>query len=89
MSATIGTKQPVPSEFRHDVLQIRRVLDRRRGDADELATDSNEIERLFDGFSGVHRVAGEHGLLHDGMVAPDDDPPCAGSPMTTSRVFRR
>ena len=61
-------------QFGDDVLQIRRVLHRRRGDADELAADGDEIERLLHAFGGVHRVAGEHGLLHDGMAAADDDP---------------
>ena len=61
------------AQFGDDVLQIRRVLHRRRGDADELAADGDEFERLLHALGGVHRVAGEHGLHDDGMVAADDD----------------
>ena len=61
------------AQFGDDVLQIRRVLHRRRGDADELAADGDEFERLPHALGGVHRVAGEHGLHDDGMIAADDD----------------
>ena len=61
------------AQFGDDVFQVGRVLDRRRGDAHELATDLDEFERLLHARGSVHRVAGEHGLLHDGMVAADDD----------------
>ena len=61
------------AQFGDDLLQIRRVLHRRRGDADELAADGDEFERLLHGLGSVHRVAGEHGLHDDGMIAADDD----------------
>ena len=61
------------AQFGDDVLQVRRVLHRRRGDAHDLAADGDEFERLLHGHGGVHRVAGEHRLLHDRMVAADDD----------------
>ena len=57
------------AEFGDDVLQVGRVLHRRRGDAHKLAADGDEFERLPDGQRGVHRVAGEHGLLDDRMIA--------------------
>ena len=50
----------------HDVLQVGRVLDRRRGDAHDLATDRRQFERLRDGRFRVHRVAGEHRLHREG-----------------------
>ena len=56
-----------------DVLQVRGVLHRRRGDAHDLAADCDEIERLLDGRLGVHRVAGDHGLHADGIFAADGD----------------
>ena len=55
-----------------DVLQVGGVLHRRCGDAHDLAADLDQLERLLDGQLGVHRVAGEHGLLHGGMVTADD-----------------
>ena len=58
--------------------RVRRVLSRRRGDADDLATDGDEVERLLDGRGGVHRVAGDHGLDDDGIVAADDDAAARG-----------
>ncbi len=36
---------------------------------DELAADGNEFQRLLDAQRGVHRVAGEHGLHDDRMIA--------------------
>ena len=73
MSATIGTLQPLLAQFGDDVLQIRRVLHGRRGDAHDLAADGDEFERLLHAQRRVHRVAGEHGLHDDGMIAADDD----------------
>ena len=60
------------AQFADDVLEIRGVFDGGRGDADELAADGDEFERLLDAFGGVHGVAGQHGLFHDGMIAADD-----------------
>jgi hypothetical protein len=73
MSATIGTKQPLPAQFGDNVLQVGRVLDRGGGDAHELAADGNKFEGLLHALGGVHGVAGEHGLHDDGMMAADDD----------------
>ena len=78
MSATIGTWQPRAAEFRDDVLQIGGVLDRGRGDADDLAAHGHEVQRLLHAFGGVHGVAGDHGLDDDGMVAADDDAAARG-----------
>ena len=61
-----------------DVLQIRGVLHRGRGDADNLAADCDQIERLLHARLGVHRVAGDHGLHHDRMAAADDDAAARG-----------
>ena len=55
-------------QFGDDVLQVRRVLHRRRGDAHDLATDGDEVERLLHAGGGVHRVAGDHGLDDDRMA---------------------
>ena len=73
MSATIGTWQPRGAQLGDDVLEVGRVLHRRRGDAHDLAADRHQVERLLDARRGVHRVAGDHGLHHHGMVAADDD----------------
>jgi hypothetical protein len=61
------------AEADHDVLQVRRVLHGRRGDAHDLAADGDEVERLLHAFGGIHRVAREHGLHHDRVIAADDD----------------
>ena len=61
------------AEFSDNVLQVRRVLHRRRGDAHDLATHRDEVKRLLDGRSRVHRVARNHGLRDDRMRAADDD----------------
>ena len=49
-----------PAQFGHDILQVCRVLDRRRGNAHEFATDVHQIERLLHTGSRVHRVTREH-----------------------------
>ena len=56
-----------------DVLQIGRVLDRRRGDAHDLATDLGQLEGLRDRGLGVHRVAGDHRLDANRVAAADAD----------------
>src|SRR5205823_4046116 len=56
-----------------NVLEVGGVLDGGGGDADELAADGDEFKRLFDAFGGVHRIAGEHGLCDDGMIAADNN----------------
>ena len=66
------------AKLRDDVLQVGRVLDRRRRDADELATDLDEFKRLLQALGRIHRVAREHGLLHDRVVAANDDPTAGG-----------
>ena len=57
----------------HDVLEIGSVLDRRRGDADDLAAGLDEFEGLSHALGGVHGVARQHGLDDDRMMAADDD----------------
>ena len=66
------------AKFGDDVLQVGRVLYRRCGDADDLATDGDEVQRLLHAGLGVHRVAGDHGLHGDGMLATDNDTPVGG-----------
>ena len=39
----------------------------------DLAADGDQLQRLLHGKRRVHGVAGEHGLLHHGMIASDDD----------------
>ena len=56
-----------------DVLEVRRVLHRRRGDADDFTPDRREIERLLDARRGVHGVAGDHRLHADGIAPADAD----------------
>ncbi len=56
-----------------DVLEIGGVLHRRRGDADDLAADVDQIQRLLDALACVHRVAGEHRLDADGVGPADAD----------------
>ena len=66
------------AEFGDDDLQVRRVLHGRGGDAHDLATDGDEIERLLHTGGGVHRVTGDHGLHDNGAVAADDDAAVGG-----------
>ncbi len=56
-----------------DVLQIPRVLHRRRGDAHDLAADRGQLERLCDGCLRVHRVACDHRLDANRIEAADGD----------------
>ena len=65
-------------EFADDVLKVRGVLNGGRGDADDLAADGDEFQRLLHAQRCVHRVAGQHGLLHNGMGAADDDSALGG-----------
>ena len=73
-----GHEAAARTQLGDDVLQVCRVLHRGRGDADDLATDGDEFERLLDGLGGVHRVAGEHGLTDDRVVAAHDDAAARG-----------
>ena len=66
---------PLRAQSGDDVLKVGRVLHRGRGDADDLATDGRQIERLLDGRGGVHRVAGDHRLHADGIAPADADVP--------------
>ncbi len=61
------------AQARFDELQVARVLDRRRGDADDLAADRGQVERLLDARGSVHRVAGDHRLDAHRVVAADAD----------------
>ena len=54
-----------------DKLQVARVLDRRGRDPHDLAADRREVHRLLDARLGVHRVAGDHRLDADRVVAAD------------------
>jgi len=54
-----------------------------------LATDCDEIERLLDGSGGIHRVARDHRLNDDRIIATNDDAAARGMPTTTWRVWRR
>ena len=65
------------AKFSDDVLQVRRVLHGGRGDADDLAADGDEVERLLDGSRRVHRVAGEH-RLHDDRATAAQNHAAAG-----------
>ena len=78
MSATIGTLQPRARSSATMFLQVGRVLDRRRGDAHDLAAHRHKVQRLLDALGGVHRVARDHGLHDDRMIAADDDAPARG-----------
>ena len=60
------------AQFGDDVLQIGRVLDGGRGDADELAADVYEVERLLNARGRVHRIAGEHRLHNHTMTSADN-----------------
>ncbi len=57
----------------HDVLEIARILHRRRGDSDNFAAGVREFHRLLDRRFGVHRVAGDHRLDADRVVSADAD----------------
>ena len=61
------------AQFRDDIFQIGGILHRGCGDADNLATDGNEIERLLHAGLGVHGIARNHGLHDDGPVATHDN----------------
>ena len=52
-----------------NMLKVRSVSYGWRGDTHDLTADSDEIERLTDGFRGIHRVAGDHGLYADRITA--------------------
>jgi len=56
-----------------DVLEIGGILDGGSGDADDLAADIDQGERLADAGVRVHGVAREHGLEPDGIGAADAD----------------
>ena len=72
-----------------DVLQVRRVLHRRRCYAHDLAAHGHEFQGLLYALGRIHGVAGNHGLHHHGMIAADNHSPRAGSPTITSRDRRR
>ena len=61
------------AESGDDVLQIRRVLHGRRGDANDLAADVCEVDRLLDGCGGIHRVACDHALDANRIIATYGD----------------
>ena len=69
----MGTSQLGGEQLGLDVLEIGRVLDRRRGDADDFAADLDEVEGLLDAFARVHGVAGEHRLDADRVGAANAD----------------
>jgi len=71
------------------MLKISGVLDRRRGDADDLATDGDQVERLFHALGGIHRVARQHRLHHDRILTPMTLRRALDPRTTTSRVLRR
>jgi hypothetical protein len=56
-----------------DVFQIRRVFDCGSRDANDLAADGDEVKRLADARRSVHRVARQHRLLDDWVIAPQDN----------------
>jgi hypothetical protein len=72
MSADDGHQTITSAQVRDDILQVGRVLHRGRCDADQLATDGDQVKRLLHAFGGVHRVAGEHRLHDDWVIATDD-----------------
>ena len=55
------------AEFLADILQIFGILNRRRRDSHDLASDCDESKRLFDTGRCVHRVACQHRLDADGI----------------------
>ncbi len=62
-----GDVTPGGDKLGLDVLEIGGVLDGGRGDADEFATDLDQLERLLHTLPGIHGVASEHGLDTDGI----------------------
>ena len=60
---------PRSSQTGHDILQIGRIFDRRRGNSHHLATHRHQVERLLDRGLGIHRVAGNHRLHPDRIRA--------------------
>src|SRR5207237_5048706 len=56
-----------------DVLQITRVLYRRRGDSDNLAANIRQFDRLLDRHRRVHRVASDHRLDANRIVSANPD----------------
>ena len=58
-----------------DMLQVRCVFHRRRGDADYLAASRGQFHRLRDGRFRVHGVAGDHRLHANRIFAANPDPP--------------
>src|SRR5688572_30757583 len=63
------------AQFGDNILEIGRVLDSGGGDPHQLAADRHEVEGLAHGQRSVHRVAREHRLDNDGVVATDNDAP--------------
>ncbi len=65
--------QPAFAKFGDDVLEILRVVDRRRGDAQDFAAGFNDRDRLLDAGVRVHGVADQHRLDADRIVAANAD----------------
>ena len=59
------------------MLQVGRVFHRRRGDAHDLAAYLRQLKRLRDGSLRVHRVAGDHRLDANRIVAAHTNVPNA------------
>ena len=59
----------------HNMLQIRCVFHRRRGDADYLAASRGQFHRLRDGRFRVHGVAGDHRLHANRIFTANPDAP--------------
>ena len=64
------TDRPQTSD---NLLEISGVFNCGGSDADDLATDRDEFQRLGDGSRGVHRIASNHRLHADGVIAPNAD----------------
>ena len=56
-----------------DVLEIARILYRRRSDPDNLTSSLRQLYCLLDRCFGVHRVAGDHRLDTDRVVSAHAD----------------
>ena len=69
----------------HDMLQVGCVFHGRRRDAHDLATRLRQLHRLRDGSLRVHRVAGNHRLHANRIVAADANV----AQRVTSRETRR